>query len=92
MGLAESVHCPTCKAPFRGAVRCSRCGSDLTLLVKVAAAAALTAKKARTALFDGDFPLVRELAGQAIALRSTASTRRLFVLARWLGSDAGSSG
>jgi hypothetical protein len=77
--------CPVCRARFRGARECSRCGADLTLIMTLAAAAWRMRKAARQALIDGDLTGARALASQAEAICRTTVGRRLEGLAAFLG-------
>ncbi|MHB8304095.1 MAG: hypothetical protein ACYDC6_14955 [Acidobacteriaceae bacterium] len=49
------LRCPVCQARFRGATECSRCGADLTALMRIAAHAYVLRHAARQALLLGDF-------------------------------------
>ena len=62
------LKCPVCSARFRGSVTCSRCGSDLTAPMRVAARAWAARQRCRAALLKGDL---------ADALRWSALARRL---------------
>ena len=63
--------CPVCRARFRGASQCSRCGADLTVVMTLAAAAWRLRQAARQALAAGEFARARELASQAQQICST---------------------
>lgn len=65
---AAGPRCPVCSARFRGSVTCSRCGTDLTLPMRIAARALALRRAARQALLAGDL---------ARALRLAAAARRL---------------
>lgn len=60
--------CPVCSARFRGSATCSRCGTDLSLPMRIAARALAIRRAAREALLAGDL---------ARALRLSAAARRL---------------
>lgn len=49
-----ALKCPVCNAGFRDASVCSRCGTDLGPLMRVAAAAFHARQRARDALRNGD--------------------------------------
>ena len=76
--------CPVCRARFRGAPECSRCGADLTVLMTLASSAWRMRKAAREAVAAGDFARARELAAQAQEICYTAGGRRLGVVAHAL--------
>lgn len=76
--------CPVCRARFRGASLCSRCGADLTAVMTLAAAAWRSRQAARQALAAGEFARARELASQAGQVCSTPSGAALEGLAKWL--------
>ena len=44
------LRCPVCEARFRGQTLCSRCGSDLTWLMRIAAHAWALRQRCRAAL------------------------------------------
>jgi hypothetical protein len=69
--------CPVCRARFRGAALCSRCGADLTMLMTVVAAAWRIRQAARQALAAGDFARANSLASQAQQLSYTPAGRKL---------------
>jgi hypothetical protein len=85
--------CPVCRARFRGASLCSRCGADLTAVMTLAAAAWRLRQAARHALAAGEFARVCELAAEAQQTCSTPSGRGLEGLGQWLaGQDSEPSG
>jgi hypothetical protein len=65
---AVPLKCPVCAARFRGSAACTRCGTDLTPLMRIAAKAWQARQQARSALRAGDFPR---------GLRLYAGSRRL---------------
>ena len=76
--------CPVCRARFRGAPECSRCGADLTVLMTLAASAWRMRKTAREAVAAGDFARARQLAAKAQEICHTTAGRRLEALSGWL--------
>ena len=48
------LKCPVCSAGFRGAMHCSRCGTDLSALMQLAARAWQLRQRTRQALLAGD--------------------------------------
>jgi hypothetical protein len=64
--------CPVCKARFRGATECSRCGADLTALMLLAAHAYTLRQVARQALKSGDAQTAQATVQAAQGLHSTA--------------------
>jgi hypothetical protein len=64
--------CPVCKARFRGAAECSRCGADLTALMLLVAQAYALREAARHALRSGDARNALASARAAQGLHSTA--------------------
>ena len=79
--------CPVCRARFRGAAECSRCGADLTVLMTLAASAWRMRQAARAALADGDVAGARDLASQAQHICSTPAGRKLEALGAWLAGS-----
>ena len=78
--------CPVCRARFRGAAECSRCGADLTVLMALAASAWRMRRAARQALAAGDPARARTLASQAEQVCHTTAGKRLEALSAWLTS------
>lgn len=64
--MTGDLRCPTCRAPWRGAAPCPRCGTDLAPIMRVAARAWELREEARRALAAGD----RD--GEALALARAA--------------------
>jgi len=79
-----SRRCPVCRARFRGTLRCSRCGADLTPLMLLITTAFHLRREARTALASGDLESAAEFAGRAQSLCSTSSGQRICELVRWI--------
>jgi phage shock protein A len=82
--LNEGGRCPVCQARFRGASICSRCGADLSRLMRLAAEAWRLREAARTALQAGEFGLCCELATRAQEMQSTRAGEALRRLGEWL--------
>ena len=77
--------CPVCRARFRGARECSRCGADLTTIMTLAATAWRMRAAARQALIDDDPDRARTLALQAESICHTPAGARLQSLTGWWG-------
>jgi len=77
--------CPVCRARFRGARECSRCGADLTVVMTLAASAWHMRRAARQAVQAGDVARARQLAARAQEICSMPAGRRLAALGEWLG-------
>ncbi len=84
MGCTSSLHCPVCKAGFRGERKCPRCGSDLSSLMAVAVDAYRFRCMARQALCSGDYDAALRSAEKAQSLQETESGRRMVIVARAL--------
>lgn len=79
--MSDASRCPTCRAPFRGAAACARCGTDLLPAMRVLAAAHALREKARLALLAGSSPEeVLRTASQAHRLQATERSAALLVL------------
>ena len=79
---SAAMACPTCRAAWRGVVTCSRCGADLTALMRVAARAWELRQAARTALCAGNRATeALALARAACHLHTTRYGQRLLALA-----------
>lgn len=78
--------CPVCRAKFRSTRICSRCGADLSILMKILAEARICRNKAIHAIHSRDFQRAHVLASRAQKLYQTETGRRLFLLTSWLES------
>ena len=79
---SASMACPTCRAAWRGAVTCPRCGTDLTALMRVAVRAWELRQATRAALCAGDRTAeALALARAACQLHATPYGQRLLALA-----------
>ena len=80
--VSAAMACPTCRAAWRGAVTCPRCGTDLTALMRVAVRAWELRQATRVALCAGDRPAeALALAHAACQLHTTPDGQRLLALA-----------
>jgi predicted amidophosphoribosyltransferase len=77
-------HCPVCRARFREARLCSRCGADLTPLMLLATQAWQLREAARLSLNAGEFEQAHGLAIAAQNLQFTSSGESLRLLGGWL--------
>ena len=76
------LRCPTCRAPWREATTCPRCGSDLSPVMRVAHRAWELREAARRALAAGDRAAdALALAQVAHRLHGTPRAERLLALA-----------
>jgi len=62
---APALKCPVCQAKFRGTAVCSRCGTDLTPLMRIAAKAWSARRQSVEALRAGNLSLALRLSAQA---------------------------
>jgi hypothetical protein len=76
------MRCPTCRAPWREDPECARCGSDLTPLMRVAAAAFHHRTAAAEALTAGRWSEAARHASEANRLHRTERGDELLLLAR----------
>lgn len=80
--MTTPPRCPTCHAPWRAALICPRCGSDLTAVMQVARRAWELREEARHALLGGDRAADAVGAAQtAQRLHGTPRGERLLALA-----------
>ena len=80
--VSVAMACPTCRAAWRGAATCPRCGTDLTALMRVAVRAWELRQAARAALCAGDRTVeALALARAACRLHTTPYGQRLLALA-----------
>lgn len=63
--------CPVCRARFRGAQSCSRCGADLGPLMTLEAHAARLRETARQAIREGDYQSAQEAIREAQRIHRT---------------------
>lgn len=82
--MIAASQCPVCRARFRGARVCSRCGADLTSLMLLAGRAWRLRESARQALGAGDAERAREAASLAETIQHTRGGAFLRALAAWL--------
>ena len=64
--------CPVCQARFRASPICSRCGTDLAPLMRVAARAHAARAAGRAALARGDLPIALQWIALADQLQAPA--------------------
>ena len=76
--------CPVCKAAFREAVQCPRCGADLRPLMEMIAAGWRLRQQARRALGAGEAGRGLALAQAAAVTHETTAARDLVRLASLL--------
>ena len=70
---ALTLQCPVCAARFRGSVTCSRCGTDLSALMWIAARAWAARQRCRAALAAADLDGALHWAAAARRLHRPAS-------------------
>ena len=87
--MSEPALCPVCRARFRGASMCSRCGADLSPLMRLSVEAWMLREAARDSLAAGDLASAYRLAARAQRLQVTAEGGALCLLSAWLGARAG---
>ena len=87
MGIEGSSRCPVCRAKFRGTRECSRCGADLSGIMKLSAGAQLYRAGARKSIYALNFEKARDLAARAQKEHATETGRRLLLLASWLNAE-----
>lgn len=78
--------CPVCRASFRGARICSRCGADLEPLMLLAVKAWQLRQAARRALEGGETGRALSLSTEAQQIQATGSGDALRLLSAWLKS------
>ena len=81
--------CPTCRAPWRETTECPRCGSDLTAVMRTAAAAWRHRRAALAALAAGADAEALTLAREAQALQRTEAGAELVFAVRRLAARDG---
>jgi len=75
--------CPVCGARFRGHAVCSRCGVDLTAVMKPIVEAWALRRRARAALASGSLEEARALLKRAQRRHATPRGHTLMILANW---------
>lgn len=86
MNQGAAPACPVCGARFRGARECSRCGADLSVLLRILARAHRHREAARAALAAGDLPEATRQAARAEALHGTTAGRQLALVCELLNA------
>ena len=84
MSAPKSGRCPVCGAGFRGTPACSRCGADLTTLMRLAVRASRMRQAAVAEMAAGNFPKAAALAGRAGRMHATPGGETLRRLVAWL--------
>jgi len=87
--LIEPEQCPVCRARFRCARICSRCGADLSPLMRLSVEAWRLREAARDSLAAGDLASAYRLAARAQRLQVTGEGGALCLLSAWLRERAG---
>lgn len=87
MEVKESMHCPVCRAKFRGTRQCSRCGADLTGLMILSASARHNRIEARKSLMTLNFDKAHKLAAASQRQHATETGRKLLLLTTWLNTE-----
>lgn len=77
MATAEATHCPVCRAPFRSAAECPRCGADLGPLMTTLVQAWSLRQGARRALRAGHYRRAVGLAEAADGMHPTRTSQAL---------------
>ena len=76
------LKCPVCRARFRGTTDCSRCGADLSPLMRLAGRAWLARQRAIHSLLSGEPHLAAELASEAASIKSSYENHALVTLTK----------
>jgi len=85
--------CPVCRARFRGARECSRCGADLSVLMSLTVSAWRMRNAARAAVVAGEYTKAKELVARAQSICFAPAARRIELLSEWLsGSELPAAG
>ena len=87
--MSEPEQCPVCRARFRGVRICSRCGADLSPLMRLLVEAWRLREAARDSLAAGDLASACRLAAQAQRLQVTGEGGALCLLSAWLEAREG---
>ena len=91
--MTDERRCPACRAPWRAAIVCPRCGADLGPLMCLAARAWALREAARVELLTGDNAAALARARTAYALERPPQAPRLLALALIaVGDTAGARG
>jgi len=84
---SNKLHCcPVCKAKFRGTRKCSRCGADLSAIMRLCTIAKQNRENCRTAILSNDFEKAYDLAQKAQGMHNTNPGKKLLILSSWLNS------
>ncbi|MBI1791516.1 MAG: hypothetical protein HYR60_28640 [Acidobacteria bacterium] len=76
--------CPVCRARFRSALQCPRCGADLEPLMRLAARAHALREEARRLAATGSYLQAQARVEEAQEMCATAEGNRLALLVRLL--------
>ena len=85
MTQARNIYaCPVCRARFREAAVCPRCGADLAPIMRIAVEAWRKRQAARRCIECRQYTAAATLAREAEALCATPEGSRLRILCNWL--------
>lgn len=76
--------CPVCRARFRSACECSRCGADLKTLMRLQLRGWRLRQEARNAIVQGNLAQALEFSSMAEAICHTPAGKRLKELSQFL--------
>jgi hypothetical protein len=76
-GVAGAGTCPVCRASFRGAESCPRCGAHLGVLMRIAAQAYALRRTAVERILAGDAPAALAAVEAAQGLQATPHGEKL---------------
>ncbi len=79
----ERYRCPVCKASFRGANLCPRCGATLDPILRIIAEASALRAKAAQLVQSGHFEEARQAAARAQRYDATETGKNLLLLIQW---------
>ncbi len=82
MPAAQRPRCPVCQARFRRDRTCTRCGADLTILMRLVGQSWSARRAAQTALRAGDLDAAGRLADRAQQFCDTPAGRSLLAFTR----------
>ncbi len=73
----DRLVCPVCNAKFRGTVFCSRCGADLSQLIKIVLRSYNVRKSSYNAILSGNYIIAQKQLSEAQFLCCTPRGEQL---------------
>lgn len=81
------TQCPVCKAKIKAETVCYRCKTNLTMLLRIEATAALLLEQSKSSILNSDYDRALQLVQQSRRLHHTPAAESLELFIRALQGD-----